>query len=430
MQEAKGVKIKVSLILNYIVYAILLNSVGIVIMKVINEYGVAESAASVLEMYKDMTIAIVSFLIASFIPRFGYKNSMLSALIITGLACLSMPLSGGGFLMSKVLFAAVGFSFALIKVSVYSTVGLITNTTDDHASFMSILEGLFMVGVLSGFWIFGFFIDAGTLGGFNLLGLEFPLTDISWLDTYYLLAVISFLAALLMALTQLDESEAFEEGEEPNAIKDFMKMVTLFRLPLVIVFIVSAFIYVFIEQSLQTWLPTFNNKILQLPESISVYMSSIYMGALAVGRLTSGAIMKKISWFYVLGGSLMGAFALIVLVLPLTQGIETGSVSGWSDAPIAAYLFPLIGFLIAPIYPTLNSTVLSKLPKPKQSSMTGLIVIFSALGGTTGSILTGHIFEAFSGQYAFYFTLVPITILFMLLFPYKRLITTFDTEEA
>jgi len=410
----KNLKIKSSLVLNYIVYAILLNSVGIVIMKVINEYGIPESSASVLEGYKDLSIAIVSFVIASFIPRFGYKNSMLTGLLLTGIICIIMPLVGGGFLMSKVLFAAVGFSFALIKVSVYSTVGLVTDGVDEHASFMSILEGLFMVGVLSGFWIFGVFIDSETF---------------TWLDAYYLLAAISFAAAVLLAMTSLDESEAFEEGDEPNALKDFMKMVTLFRLPLVIVFILSAFIYVFIEQSIQTWLPTFNNKILQLPESISVYMSSIYMGALAFGRLTSGAVMKKIKWYYVLGASLVGAFALVVLVLPLTEGVEPGSVTGWLDAPIAAYLLPLIGFFIAPIYPTLNSTVLSKLPKPKQSSMTGLIVIFSALGGTTGSILTGHIFGAFSGQYAFYFTLIPITALFLLLLPYKRLIENFNQDD-
>ncbi|MEI8640389.1 hypothetical protein P4S68_02165 [Pseudoalteromonas sp. Hal099] len=30
--------------------------------------------------------------------------------------------------------------------------------------------------------------------------------------------------------------------------------------------------------------------------------------------------------------------------------------------------------------------------------MTGLIVVFSALGGTTGSMITGYVFEHFSGQ--------------------------------
>jgi sugar phosphate permease len=53
--------------------------------------------------------------------------------------------------------------------------------------------------------------------------------------------------------------------------------------------------------------------------------------------------------------------------------------------------------------------------------MSGLIIIFSALGGTTGSIITGHIFESYGGQKAFYFSLIPITILIICLFVFMRL---------
>ena len=70
-------RVKLSLSLNYFVFAILLNSVGIVILQVINNYGIPESSASVLEAFKDLSIAIVSFFIASFLPRIGYKRSML-----------------------------------------------------------------------------------------------------------------------------------------------------------------------------------------------------------------------------------------------------------------------------------------------------------------------------------------------------------------
>jgi fucose permease len=84
-------------------------------------------------------------------------------------------------------------------------------------------------------------------------------------------------------------------------------------------------------------------------------------------------------------------------------------------------MFPLIGLLIAPIYPAINSVILSSLPLRQQGPMSGLIVIFSALGGTTGSIITGHIFEAYGGQAAFYFSLVPIVILIISLIFFNRL---------
>lgn len=73
-------RVKLSLLLNYFVFAILLNSVGTVILQVQNNYNVSASSASVLEAFKDLTIALVSFIVASYITRIGYKRSMLFAL--------------------------------------------------------------------------------------------------------------------------------------------------------------------------------------------------------------------------------------------------------------------------------------------------------------------------------------------------------------
>ena len=85
-----------------------------------------------------------------------------------------------------------------------------------------------------------------------------------------------------------------------------------------------------------------------------------------------------------------------------------------------AFVFPLIGFCIAPIYPAINSVILSALPTHQHGSMAGLIVVFSALGGTSGSIITGFLFEAVGGQNAFYFSLLPIGLLLFTLYLFKR----------
>ena len=58
-------KVKLSIFLNYFVFAILLNSVGTVILQVQRTYGVSETSASILEAFKDLSIAAVSFLVAS-----------------------------------------------------------------------------------------------------------------------------------------------------------------------------------------------------------------------------------------------------------------------------------------------------------------------------------------------------------------------------
>jgi len=191
--------------------------------------------------------------------------------------------------------------------------------------------------------------------------------------------------------------------------------------PIVLAFIFCAFFYVLIEQSIMSWLPTFNNKVLLLPAALSIQMASILVGSTALGRFLAGLVLKKLNWFIVLAGCLVLAAALVLVALPLAQKVSGQPITGWGTAPLAAFIFPLIGLLIAPIYPAVNSVILSTLPVQKHGLMSGLIIIFSALGGTTGSIITGYIFQHYGGQNAFYFSLIPMAILIICLFLFKRL---------
>src|SRR5690349_15536413 len=149
-------KIRLSLFLNYFVFAILLNSVGILIQKSINTYHVDELKASSLEAFKDLSIAFVSFLVGSFLPRLGFKRGMLMALLLVFLGCLGMYF-GNSFTSVRILFACVGISFAVIKVSVYSMIGLITSNDREHKSVLSSIESFFMIGIATGFVVFPLF---------------------------------------------------------------------------------------------------------------------------------------------------------------------------------------------------------------------------------------------------------------------------------
>lgn len=401
-------QIKLSLFLNYFVFAILLNSVGTVILQVQNNFGVTQSGASVLEAFKDLSIAIVSFLVSSYITRIGYKNAMLIALGIVAAACFIMPFTAS-FWTTKLLFAAVGSSFALIKMSVYSTIGLVTRDKKEHISLMNFIESFFMVGILMGYFIFSYFVDDNN-----------PQSS-AWLKVYYLLGGISLVAFLLLLTAPLDESAVKTEPGASMAA-DFGKMFQLMALPLVIVFVVCAFFYVLIEQSIMSWLPTYNQQVLKLPAALSIQMASILAGSTALGRFLAGILLKKLNWHLVLSTCLILAGALVIVAVPLAQSIGDREVTGWGDAPLAAFVFPLIGLLLAPIYPAINSLILSALPTQQHGLMSGLIIIFSALGGTTGSIITGNIFEHFGGQNAFYFSLLPIGIMLVALYFFKKLV--------
>jgi fucose permease len=174
------------------------------------------------------------------------------------------------------------------------------------------------------------------------------------------------------------------------------------------------------EQGIMSWLPSFNEKVLLLPEKISVTMAVILMLSIALGRYLSSLMVKRISWIAILSFCLVGAALMVLFVLPQTQHMVPRKINSLSDVPVIAYVFPLIGFFLAPIYPLINSFVLSATEKVFHSPMASLLVFFSAIGGTLGSRLVGYLFKHSGGQKAFYFSLIPMTVLLLCLFFFYR----------
>jgi MFS transporter, FHS family, glucose/mannose:H+ symporter len=400
--------------LSYVIFAVLLNSVGTVILQSIEFFRVDKLTASTLEGFKDIPIAITSFLVASQLPRFGLKRGMMAGLALAGCACLAMPLVPS-FWTSRLMFLAVGVGFAVTKVSVYAFVGLLTKDSAGHAGLLNTIEGVFMIGVLGGYWLFSAFID------------PVHAANPSWLRVYYVLAGACAVAIALLASVKFEES-----GTQPQAAHDaageFAAMLALIAKLLTLVFVGAVFLYVLVEQGVGSWLPTFNRELLGLSAQMSVQAASVFAASLALGRLGAGVIVRKTGWFWLLIGCLIAMALLILIALPLVGGVHR-QIQSWSDAPLAVFVLPLIGLVMAPIYPALNSAILSAMPKHKQPSMIGLIVVFSALGGTTGSIIVGRTFEALGGTIAFYLLLGPIACLLLLVILLQRL-TAARAQEA
>jgi MFS transporter, FHS family, glucose/mannose:H+ symporter len=389
-------RLRLSLFLNFLVFAVLLNTVGIVISQVIVDYDVSRVRAGTLEAFKDLSIMLASLLLASYVPRFGYRRAMLTGLLAVTLASMLIA-AVSGFWVAPVLYATVGASFALMKTAVYSTVGLITSDQEGHTSMMNLLEGVFQVGSLVGPLFFSAMIAWS-----------------HWSNTYWLIAGSTALALVLLLTTPFDESEV-QRGAEHVGLG---QMLGLLRLPVVWVFIAAAWLYVMIEQSFGTWLPTFNREVFHLSPARAAALLSLFPASIAASRFLAGYLAKHVSWLTLQVSYLAGAFALTLTVVLVTAG---GGMGDGTTVPVLAYVFSLIGFFLGPIYPTICSIVLSKLAKVFASPMTGLIIIFSALGGTTGSLLIGLFSQRFSTHDAFFFPLVPITLLALVLIPYKRL---------
>ncbi len=124
---------------------------------------------------------------------------MLIALFLVSCMCFVMPFANA-FWFFKILFAIVGVSFALIKISVFTSIGLVTNTDKEHSSFMGFLEGFFMIGVLAGNVLFSLYID------------DHNPQSTRWLNVYWVLGILSALSFLFLFFSKLNEREAKSEN--------------------------------------------------------------------------------------------------------------------------------------------------------------------------------------------------------------------------
>ena len=394
-----------ALIVSYALLGLLMNSVGTVILQSIAHHGVSKPHAATLEACKDLSVVVASFLFATALPRFGFRRAQILVMIAIAIGALAISFANSFWTM-QLFFVLVGLCFGIAKVATYASIGLVRPDRAQHASLTSLIEGVFMVGILAGIWLFGWFIGRDATGH-------------DWLGVYRVIAVFAAAAALLWWFTDLDESATRATGGTPAT--GYRDALALLVLPSTIAFLAAIFLYVLVEQGVGTWLPTFNNQVLHLPSAMSVQASSIFVAALAVGRLSASGLVARLGWLRLLLGCLALVAALVLLTLPTTRGLTPRADRGWFDAPIAAYIFPLIGVFMAPIYPIVSSVVLSALPRERHAAMVGLMVIFSALGGTIGSLITGLVFDRFSGQTAFYLVLVPLVLIAVALIRLNRL---------
>lgn len=319
---------------------------------------------------------------------------MLVALALVFAGCLGMYFANS-FWGAKLMFLSVGVSFALIKLSVYSLVGVVTSGPRQHAALMSSIEGFFMVGIASAYFLFPAFYDDAN--------------ERSWLNVYLLLCVLIFISILFLLFSGVRIPKQTVTSDWRADIKNSLALLTL---PLVLVFICAAFFFVMIEQGIMTWLPRFNEKIFSFSEVLSVQMASLLAISLAAGRFIAGWLAKRISWSHIVIACALASGGLLLIVLPaIRTSANLGQLTSVLQVPAIGFALPFIGLFIAPIYPLLNSTVLSHLPKNLHAPMSGLIIIFSALGGTLGSRMVGILFGRIGGVNAFYFLIIPLLLL-------------------
>lgn len=397
--SAPSWRVKLVLFATVVLVAILLNGVGPVILQMTTQLGIPKRTAGLLEAMKDLPAAFFAIAIGSYLPRLGYRRSMLIALAGLAGGCAYMA-ALGTFASAFVLFLCVGLSTVLIRLTMLGVLALIALDKREHMSLLGAIDGAVMLGVLFGHWLFSIFIGSDP-------------SNPDWLRIFWLLMAASIAIFILVVYTRLPEFPVSHLGNEQMSTG--RKLAAAARSPILLLFGACMVAYQMVEQGVGSWLPTYNHQVLGMPAQTSVQVAGLFAASLAIGRFAAGALLRKTPWITVLA---IGTLAAIVLIISaqVVAARGVGPISGWRDIGAGALLIPCIGLFIGPLYPTLVSIVLTAAPARLHDATSSFIWLFTALGGTFGSFLVGTIYQGFGGRSAFLMLVIPLFVMFIGLF--------------
>ena len=382
--STKKINLNVNLMLSFIVFSMLLNSMSVIILQLSQNQQHSYTGLGMLEFFKDIPIALVSIFMVDYIKKRSYYSSLSIALIICTLCSFTIPFVSE-FWFLKIWFILIGISFSIGKICVFSIIKNISDNEKDFSKTMSRTEAAFMLGVF-------------------IVNIEFAIILNSdykdyWKFGFWLVGIISSWAAF--QFYRIDQQNVFEIGKSQS--KEVIDFRILFDYKSILFFTIVVII-VFTEQIFNSWLPTFYKHTLKADSFFALQSSALLALFSFIGRLlASKAVVKfspmKIFFFCLISGIILTSSAYII-------GQDTDV-----KVKILMFLFPMVGIFTAPLYPMLNSKYLSKFSERRVGKIVSIIILFTSLGGSIGSMSTAYIFQKNLGNYYLLFATIPLILI-------------------
>lgn len=389
--------IKLPLMLSFLIFSMLLNSMGVIILQLSEK--VSYKGLGFLESFKDIPMAIMSIFCVSLIAKTGNKNALIFSLLFILVSCIALPLVDA-FWFFKIWLSIVGVSFALAKISVFS---IIKNNFKDEklSSAISSVDASFMFGI--------FFVNIG----FGTL-LTSPFAAY-WKFGFWVIAVFCIITLMMLRSTKIDEERNSDYEKTSGEWRFYLK-------PKIIYFFIIVFFMVFVEQSFNSWLPSFFRNNLKINSYFALQSSAFLALFSFFGRLLTSRLILRIHWFKFV----LTCLCIVFVILGICQITILKFYNDFKFSLIV--MIPLVGFFLAPLFPLYNSEILNKIPKEKTHFLISIVVICSSLGSSLGSLYMAVIFHKDLSNFYPLFILFPLLIIFGLTFILNKTQITYDRQ--
>lgn len=356
----------------FFVFAMTSDAVGVIIPKLVENYGLSLTQASAFHYAPMIFIALSGLLLGFLADKLGRKITICLGLILFSVACFLFAV-GDDFLYFVVLLSVIGLAIGLFKTGALALIGDISPDNRSHTATMNTVEGFFGIGAMVGPAIVSYLLISG----------------VSWKYLYLIAGVMCLI--LCISAYKTDYPSTKKNSTEGTNLKQTMAMM---KNPFALGYSLAIALYVATEVAIYVWMPSL---LLDYQGSmiwLSTYALSVFFALRAGGRFLGAWMLQRFAWQHVLFW-----FCLMVFLCYLFTAIY--------GVDAAVVLLPASGLFMSVIYPTLNSKGISCFPKYQHGAVAGVILFFTAVSAALTPLLMGIVSDLFGHvSYGFYLATV------------------------
>ncbi len=370
--------IKFMIFMMFLMFAMTTDSVGVIIPRIIDQFGLSMTAAGAFHYATMAAIAVSAILFGHWADKLGHKKSILIGLAMFAVSAY-LFIVGNAFAFFLLLLVISGTSIGIFKTGALALIGDVSRSTKDHTSTMNLVEGFFGVGAIIGPAIVVYLLR----------------NQVSWQWLYAIaatLCVVLFVMALAMRPPRLEKKS--------HEAVDLKRTFRMMKNPYAMYFSVAAFLYVSVECAVYVWMPMMLKGYAGSWTWLAIYSMSIFFAFRALGRFMGAWVLARFDWSLVL--TVFSGIVAVFFALSVAYGPSVG-----------IYLLPLSGLFMSMIYPTINSKGISCFPKEKHGAISGVILFFTCFSAAVGPLAMGAVSDL-GGDIVYGFVLA--TVLAVLLF--------------
>ncbi|TAH18586.1 MAG: hypothetical protein EAZ08_11170 [Cytophagales bacterium] len=412
-----------SVYLIYFIFALLMHSLLITIEQSIYLYAIDTSKAFILLVMNYIGVLVAPIFFTSVLAKIKYKHLSIALLAFVGIFCVFMPFAKDLY-FPKFLAMLIGFAYSCVRISSYAFLKTIEQEESLYVSLLNKLDAMFALGFVVTWLMLGASVSLG----------------ISWLAFYWLTSGLILISILVFIFTQFDElaqpktmqvvvyrlADSLAVLKDPQIIINrsviFFKDVldSVLAIPkflyysMMIMFSLCVVLISIIQMHFVKYTPYLSVLFNNLP-SINAYLLISTFFAIFLGRVFVSFIIPIFSAVPVLIASLLALIGVTILLSFQTDTlIEASSIAQFNDLPSAFWLVPMIGFVWAPVMPTLCGVVLYHIDTKRIYHIAGLVILIIFGIEAVWDDISSAIFDQFNLNIALILGVIPIILLMII----------------